>query len=239
MIDGTPMDVLETLGAVLGLIFEPGHPATNALITVPGALISALGVAVLAWTSIALGHGGVLLLNRVHGVRMIVAGVLGLVLFFVLRVVEALVTWAVATIMTVRVIPADDMVVIFLLAMAPHVFAAFTFVPHLGLFLARAIEAWSFIVIFLLMASLYGISMVYALVIAASGWLAMHLLSRALTAPVGWVASRLWSLASGQPVIVTARDVLAGTPFIPVDAVIGDAAVGEAAAGEATAGEEA
>lgn len=224
------MDVLETLGAVLGLIFQPGDPATNALITGPGALVAALGVAVLGWASIALGHGGVLLLNRVHGVRMIVAGVLGAVFFCVLRVVEALVTWTVATMMTGRVIAFDDMVVIFLLAMAPHVFAAFTFVPHLGLFLARALEAWSFIVIFLLMASLYGISIIYALVITASGWLAMHLLSRALTAPIGWVASRLWSIASGQPVIVTARDILAGTPFIPVDAVVtADAVIGEGA----------
>ena len=215
------MDVLDTLRAVLGLVFHPGDPSTSALITDPGALLAALGVAVLGWVSIALGHGGVLLLNRVHGVRMIVAGVLGVVLFFSLRVVEALVTWAVATAMTGRVIPFDDMVIVFLLAMAPHVFAAVTFVPHLGLFLARALEAWSFIVIFLLMASLYGITVLYALVITASGWLAMHLLSRALTGPVGWVASRLWSIASGQPVIVTSRDILAGTPYIPVDAVVG------------------
>lgn len=218
------MGVLDTLRAALGLIFHPGDPATNALITDAGALLPSLGVAVLAWASIALGHGGVLLLNRVRGVRMIVAGVLGAVLFFSLRVVEALVTWAVATVATGRVIPFDDMVIVFLLAMAPHVFAAITFVPHLGLFLARALEAWSFIVIFLLLASLYGITVGYALVITASGWLAMHLLSRALAAPIGWIASRLWSIASGQPVIVTSRDILAGTPFIPVNAVIGEEA---------------
>lgn len=218
------MGVLDTLRAVLGLIFHPGDPATNALITDAGALLPALGVAVLAWASIALGHGGVLLLNRVRGVRMIVAGLLGAVLFFLLRVVEAAVTWVVATVATGRVIPVDDMVIVFLLAMAPHVFAAITFVPHLGLFLARALEAWSFIVIFLLLASLYGITVGYALAITASGWVAMHLLSRALSAPIGWVASRLWSIASGQPVIVTSRDILAGTPFIPVNAVLGEEA---------------
>ena len=218
------MGVLDTLRAVLGLIFHPGDPATNALITDAGALLPALGVAVLAWASIALGHGGVLLLNRVRGVRMIVAGLLGAVLFFLLRVVEAAVTWVVATVATGRVIPVDDMVIVFLLAMAPHVFAAITFVPHLGLFLARALEAWSFIVIFLLLASLYGITVGYALAITASGWVAMHLLSRALSAPIGWVASRLWSIASGQPVIVTSRDILAGAPFIPVNAVLGEEA---------------
>lgn len=216
------MGVLDTLQAVLGLIVHPGDPATNALVTNADALLPSLGVAVLAWASIALGHGGVLLLNRVRGVRMIVAGVLGAVLFFVLRVVEALATWAVATVATGRVIPIGHMVVVFLLAMAPHVFAAFTFVPHLGLFLARALEAWSFVVIFLLLASLYGITLGHALVVTASGWLAMHLLSRALAAPIGWAASRLWSIASGQPVIVTSRDILAGTPFIPVNAVLSE-----------------
>ncbi len=216
------MGVLDTVRVVLGLIFNPGDPAANALVTDAGALLPALGVAVLAWASIALGHGGVLLLNRVHGVRMVIAGLLGAVLFFTLRVVEALATWAVATVATGRAIPVDDMVTLFLLAMAPHVFALITFVPHLGLFLARALEAWSFLVIFLLLASLYGITVGYALVITGSGWLAMQLLSRALTAPVGWIASRLWSIASGQPVLVTSRDILAGTPFIPVDAAVGE-----------------
>lgn len=214
------MGVLETLRAVLGLIAHPGDPVTDVLITGTGGLLPAFEVAVLAWVSIALGHGGVLLINRVRGVRMVVAGLLGLVVFCVLRIVEALVTWAVATLATGRVIPAEDMVVLFLLAMAPHVFAAITFLPHLGLFLARALEAWSFIVIFLLLAGLYDIGVWYALVITASGWVVMHLLSRALAAPAGWVASRLWSLASGQPVMVTSRDILAGTPFIPVNAAL-------------------
>ncbi|MFT3876375.1 MAG: hypothetical protein QM708_08145 [Propioniciclava sp.] len=216
------MGVLDTLRVVLGLILHPGDPALGALITGEGALVTALGVATIGWASISLGHGGVLLINRVRGVRMIVAGLLGLVSVVVLRVVEALVTWVVATLATGRVIPAEEMVVLFLLAMAPHAFAAFTFLPHLGLFLGRALEAWSFIVIFLLLAGLYDIGVGYALAVTASGWLAMHLLSRALAAPIGWVASRLWSIASGQPVIVTSRDILAGTPFIPVNAVLGE-----------------
>ena len=39
-----------------------------------------------------------------------------------------------------------------------------------------------------------------------------------LEGTLGWLGSRLWTLASGQPVLVTSRDILAGTPFIPVGA---------------------
>ena len=44
----------------------------------------------------------------------------------------------------------------------------------------------------------------------------MQLLSRLAQRPLTWMASRLWSLATGRPTMVTARDILAGTPITPV-----------------------
>ena len=49
-----------------------------------------------------------------------------------------------------------------------------------------------------------------------AGWLVMQLLSRLAQRPLTWMASRLWSLATGRPTMVTARDILAGTPITPV-----------------------
>ena len=33
---------------------------------------------------------------------------------------------------------------------------------------------------------------------------------------INWVTSRLWTLATGRATMVTARDILAGTPITPV-----------------------
>ncbi|MBK8462172.1 MAG: hypothetical protein IPL36_03765 [Nigerium sp.] len=68
----------------------------------------------------------------------------------------------------------------------------------------------------------YGITLGHALVVTASGWLAMHLLSWALAALIGGPPHGCGASASGQPVIVTLRDILAGTPFIPVNAVLSE-----------------
>lgn len=181
-------------------------------------LLGALGVALLAWVSTGIAHAGVLYLNRIGRARALVAGALGLVWLTVLRGVEALITWGVATLLTRRDVPLETVLTVFLLALAPHVFAALTFLPHVGLFLGRVLEAWSFLVLFLLLGAAYGLPAWQALLVAASGWLVVQLLSRLLAAPLGWLGSRVWTLASGRPVLVTSRDILAGTPFIPVGA---------------------
>lgn len=181
-------------------------------------LLGALGVALLAWVSTGIAHAGVLYLNRIGRARALVAGALGLVWLTVLRGVEALITWGVATLLTRRDVPLETVLTVFLLALAPHVFAALTFLPHVGLFLGRVLEAWSFLVLFLLLGAAYGLPAWQALLVAASGWLVVQLLSRLLAAPLGWLGSRVWTMASGRPVLVTSRDILAGTPFIPISA---------------------
>ena len=171
-------------------------------------LLGALGVALLAWVSTGIAHAGVLYLNRIGRARALVAGALGLVWLTVLRGVEALITWGVATLLTRRDVPLETVLTVFLLALAPHVFAALTFLPHVGLFLGRVLEAWSFLVLFLLLGAAYGLPAWQALLVAASGWLVVQLLSRLLAAPLGWLGSRVWTLASGRPVLVTSRDIL-------------------------------
>ena len=104
------------------------------------------------------------------------------------------------------------------MALAPQVFAALTFLPHVGLLLGRVLEAWGFLILFLLLVAAYGLPAWQALLVAASGWVVAQLLSRLLSAPLGWLGSRVWTMASGQPVLVTSRDILAGTPFIPISA---------------------
>lgn len=178
----------------------------------------AFGVALLAWISTGIAHISVLFLNRVRGVRAVVAGAFGLLWVTALRATEALVTWGVAWLVTGRVLPVESVLTVFLLALAPQVFNALTFVPHIGLTMGRALQVWSFLVLFLLLAAAWSLPQWQALLVVASGWLAVQVLSRLLAAPLGWLGSRLWTLASGRPILVTSRDILAGTPFIPVGA---------------------
>lgn len=212
--------VLDALAATLTLVVDVlvrDENVARRLATDPP-LMGAFGVAVLAGVSTGIAHAEVLYLNRVRGVRALIAGALGLVWVTTLRVLEALVTWGVAWLVTGRVLPIESVVTVFLLALAPQVFNALTFVPHIGLAMGRLLQAWSVLVLFLLVAAAYALPGWQALLVVASGWLAVQVLSRLLAAPLGWLGSRAWTLASGQPVLLTSRDILAGTPFVPVGA---------------------
>ena len=179
---------------------------------------SSVGVAALALLSIGVGQSGVLFLNRVRGVRAVVSGGLALALLIGLRLMEALVTWGVALAVTRRPLPLMTILTVFLLSLAPHVFNALTFLPFVGRGIARVLELGSFLVLFVLLGAAYALPGWLALLIALSGWLLMQLLARLLAAPLGWVSSRLWTLATGEPVIVTGANILTGGPFVPVAA---------------------
>lgn len=219
---GHDFDVLDALAATLTLVAEVltrDENVARRLASDPP-LLGAFGVALLAWVSTGIAHVGVLYLNRVRGLRALVAGAVGLVWVTVLRVVEALVTWGVASLVTGRILAPEAVVTVFLLALAPQVLNALTFVPHIGLTMGRLLQAWSFLVLFLLLAAAYDLPAWLALLVVASGWLVVQVLSRVLAAPLGWLGSRAWTLMVGHPVVLTSRDILAGTPFVPVGAIL-------------------
>ncbi len=179
---------------------------------------SSVGVAALALLSIGLGQSGVLFLNRVRGLRAVISGSLALALLIGFRLLEAVVTWGVALAVTRRPLPLVTILTVFLLSLAPHVFNGLTFLPFVGLGLARVLELWSFLVLFVLLAAAYTLPGWLALLITGSGWLLMQVLARVLAAPLGWVSSRLWTLATGEPMIVTGANILTSGPFVPVSA---------------------
>lgn len=178
-------------------------------------LLPGVGVAVLAALSTLLGQSGVLFLNRVRGLRFLIALSGGVLYLVVLRAVEVLIIWGVAELATRRAVPVETMLAVGLLSMAPQVFHALTFLPHLGLAVGRVLEAWSFVVFCFLIGTVYGVGLWWGAALAASGWVVVHLLSRLLAVPLGWLGSRLWTLASGRPVLITSRDILSGAPLIP------------------------
>lgn len=212
---GIPWTTLTAVWTLLGdvLAVDPGVPAA---LGSGGLLLPGVGVAALAWLSIAAGQSGVLFLNRVAGLRVPLALLVGLLWLLVLRAAEGVVTWLVALLFTGQHLSPRVVVTVFLLATAPQVFSVLTFLPHIGLGIGRVLGGWSFLVVVWLLAGAYALSAWAALLVAVSGWLVMQLASRLLAAPVGWLTARAWTLASGRPTLITSRDILAGTPLVPV-----------------------
>lgn len=212
------------LGAVLALVWDvlQSDPEVARRLLDGDMLWPAFGVLMLAALSIGIGHSSVLFLNRIRPLRVGVAAAVGLLWILLLRLVEALVTWAVARVVTGQSPPWQLLLTIFLLATAPHVFHAFTFLPWLGLLIGRVLDIWSFLVLFVLIGSVYRIPAPEAMAITASGWLVIQVLSRVLARPLSWLGSRLWTLATGTAVLITPGDILAGFPLVPVTTDPGD-----------------
>lgn len=204
------IDVFQALGAALGL--ETGLYRDYTAAT----LWAALGVALLAGTSTMLGHIAILLLNKISGLRLVTSLLLSFVTLVFLYASQGAVTWAVATVTLRRPLPLVPLIAVALLALAPLVFNFITALPHLGLGIGRLLQAWSFLVFWLGVGVTFQLSWPWALGFTISGWLVMQLASRLLHRPLGWVYSRLWTLATGRPTMVTSQDILSGMPIIPV-----------------------
>ncbi len=177
----------------------------------------ALGVAVLASLSTMLGHSAVLALNRIRGLRLLSTLVLNAVVLSFLRILQAAITWTVAGTVLGHPVPLLDLVIVALLSLAPQVFGVVTAMPHAGLFVGRVLEGWQYLVLVVGVSATFGVTLATALGITLVGWVVMQMVSRLLRVPATWLGSRLWTLATGRPTMVTARDILAGTPLMPVE----------------------
>lgn len=200
-------DVMRALGAALSLdiAYFPEIP-----------VVTALMVALIAGTSTMLGHTAILLLNRIKGWRLVTTMLMNFFSLAFLHVVEAAVTWGVTSLVLRRPVGLMPLILVGLLSLAPHVFAFLQSMPYLGLLIGRVLQGWSFLILWFGVAHVFSLRWVWALAFTLSGWFVMQLLSRLLQRPVGAMSSYLWTLATGRPTMVTSRDVLAGTPFMPV-----------------------
>lgn len=180
----------------------------------------AVGVAALASLSTMLGHSAVLALNRIRGLRLLSTLLLNAVVLSFLRILQAAITWTVAGTVLGHPVPLLDLVIIALLSLAPQVFGVVTAMPHAGLFVGRVLEGWQYLVLVVGVSATFSVTLATALGITLAGWVVMQLVSRLLRAPATWLGSKLWTLATGRPTMVTARDILAGTPLMPVEAEV-------------------
>ena len=205
-------EVLRVLSAALRL-----DPALfRAIDESPLTLLPALGVALIAAASTMVGQMAVLLINHIKGWRLATSLILGAVLLAALHVIQMVVTWTLASLVLQRPLPLLPLLVVGLLSLAPLTFNIVVAFPHLGMGFGRAIEAWSYLVMVVGISTAFRLPFWWAFGFTLAGWVVMQLLSRLLHRPVNWAFSRLWTLATGRPTMLTARDILTGSPIIPV-----------------------
>lgn len=204
------LEILATLGAALRL--DP------AIFQQPDSLTwqTAAWVALLAGLSSMLGHVAVLKINHIAGLRLVTSLLVNALLLVSLYVIQAAMIWCIGSLVLMRAMPLIPLIEVALLALAPHVFAFITAMPHIGLGIGRLLEVWSYLIIWVGTLHAFSLGRWSALAITIAGWLVMQILSRLLAEPLNWVVGRLWTLASGRPTFVRSRDILAGTPMVPV-----------------------
>lgn len=213
------MDPISWIAAVLAaaadvVLLRPG--AIYERIPSQSLLSVAIGVALLAGASTMLGHVVVFLLNRVHGLRLHAGVALGALYLTFLHVLSAVVVGLVATVVAGDIAPMT-IAVAYLFAISPRVLGFLVFVPHIGLGIGRLLEGWWLITLVVLLAQVLSLGRWQALLVAGVAWLLTQVLSRLMARPVAALASRAWTRLSGRTTFITAHDILAGAPFVPLE----------------------
>ncbi len=202
---------------VLGLALSLDADAAARLSTAPP-VGAAWGILAIAVASIGIGHLGVLVLNRISGGYIAGVFALGIVVMAAARVLSAIGLWGIAHLLADAPVRLGTIVWLVVIALAPQVFGAFTVLPHAGLFLGRALQAWELLILFVGVQVLYDVPRGRAALIVGLAFAASQIVFRLLAAPGQALLSTVWTRASGRPMFVTARDLLSGTPVIPVEA---------------------
>lgn len=189
-------------------------PTLLARASQPAFLPVAAGVALLAGASTMLGHSVVLFLNRVRGVRFALALVgagLWTVFFFA---VQGVVVGLIGRLVTGGGPTWTTLLAAVMLTAAPQVFNFFILIPYSGPFIGRLLQMWSFFVLVVAIAPMFGVSLWQALFITGAGWLVRNLLAQLASGPMRWMSARAWRMLTGRPTLVTSRDILSGFTFV-------------------------
>ena len=214
-------DFIESVGRALWGVWTLNPESTRWLADDPNASWVAITIAILAGASTLLGNSVVLFLNRVRGARFALSLLFNGLGFVVLYATQALIIALLGYLMTGRQLDLGVSTWAVLLATAPLVFGFFELIPYLGPGIARILQAWGLVALWLIVDVRYQVGYWRALVIVAIGWAAMQLLSWAMSRPMALLGARVWRGVTGRPTLVTAQDLLSGNMFSPVDVDLG------------------
>jgi len=182
----------------------------------PLTLEIALAIAILAGVSTLFGDSVVLFLNRIRGWRFVLTLFLNGVAMVLLYALQAVAIFLIGTLVTGRVPDPGLVLRGVLLSTAPLVFGFLALIPYLGPAIARLLQMWGLLALWIIVELFFMTSLWEALVITLVSWGIMQVLSRALSRPVTWVGNRIWRAMTGKPFMMTGRDLLSGQPILPL-----------------------
>lgn len=214
-------EFIESVGRALWGVWTLDIDSVRWLADDPNASWVAITIAILAGASTLLGNSVVLFLNRVRGVRFGLSLLFNGLGFVVLYATQALIIALVGFLMTGQRLDLGISTWAVLLATAPLVFGFFELIPYMGPGIARLLQAWGLVALWLIVDVRYQVGYWRALVIVAIGWGVMQLVSWAMSRPMALLGARVWRAITGRPTLVTAQDLLSGNMFTPVDLDLG------------------
>ena len=182
----------------------------------PANLQIAITVAALAGVSTLLGDSMVLFFNRVRGLRFAFSLLLNGVAMVLLYGLQALVVHGMGLLLLGHSPGLGTVVRGVMLATAPLVFGVLALVPYFGPAVARFLQAWGVIALWVIVGVMFDVDRWWALVVTVAAWVVMQALSWAFARPVAWIGDRIWKVVTGKPSMMTGRDLLAGYPFMPL-----------------------
>lgn len=182
----------------------------------PANLEIAITVAALAGVSTLLGDSMVLFFNRVRGWRFTFSLLLNGVAMVLLYGLQAVVVHGIGLLFLGHSPGLGWVVRGVMLATAPLVFGVLALIPYFGPAIARFLQAWGVVALWVIVGVMFGVDRWSALAVTLAAWVVMQLLSWAFSRPVTWIGDRIWKVVTGKPSMMTGRDLLAGYPFMPL-----------------------
>jgi len=217
------LDFWGAVGRALWGVFTLDRSTAEWFAAYPASGRVALTVALLAGISTLLGNSAVLFFNRVRGFRFVFSLVLSGLGMIGLYMVQAFVLGLVGDLIVGHEPVAPFVVRGMLLSTAPMVFGVLALIPYFGPAIARFLQVWSLVALWVIVQVLYGTGLWPALLVTLVAWGSMQLISWALARPVAYLGGKIWRLVTGSPIMLTGRDLLSGHPFMPVESRPGQA----------------
>ena len=210
-------EFLESVWLVVWGVLTGDQAVAEWFVIHPLTLEISLTVAILAGVSTLFGDSVVLFLNRVRGWRFAMTMGFNAVGFVLLYALQAFVIAVVGPLIVGHTPGLAAVIRGVMLATAPMILGFLVLIPYLGPAIARVLQAWGLLVLWLVVDVLFATDLWTALLITGLGWGLMQLLSWSLYRPAQWLGDRIWRVITGTPSMMTGRDLLSGHMFMPLD----------------------
>lgn len=197
----------------MSALAEVWNAITSALMLRPEATwIAALGVFLLAVVSHHIGRGIVLAINRVRRWRLaftLTAAAIGTGASYLLLAVGV---WLTGLLITGQAPGLPWLATSVMLTAAPLVFGFLVFLPYTGPAVERFLAVWGSVILWVQIRDGYAAGPWTSALITFSATGVMMLGSNLLGKPFAWLRDRVWEMATGEPLLVSSRQILEDFP---------------------------